>query len=394
MRHSAEWDRLVVDHQASPERLDDARFEKWLRRQRVFVSSVMDPEMTPYRDALRAYLEKGGPEVPVMWETISPRPQGPVEAYLTGVDRSRLFILMLGASYGTADASGYSPTHREANRAGERELPLLLFTVPHDSSARDGKQNRWLNELYQVTSGNAATDPAGLVRTLDARLREMAAAAEQHWIKLGTCVFPGRVSQTSTASGGTFTVAARTSNPKVLRELRAMATGHHERQVSLTRSKDTDRVVAKSVGERSDYVDEAELEIVCESPQGWHNQAGGPQVTYINNVGPAEQAGIWVKKAIFGEQQRSSRHALDLVAAISAPDARALPSVLAEGGINGWAAEGVVRLYAVEEVARKWGGRFVKLEVGPNTSSGTRINGEFQLQDGEAVPVRGVVPLR
>ena len=57
-----------------------------------------------------------------MWEEITPRDEGPQRAYLSGVDRSSVFLLILGSRYGVTDQTGYSPTHQEGNRAAEREF--------------------------------------------------------------------------------------------------------------------------------------------------------------------------------------------------------------------------------------------------------------------------------
>ena len=40
-------------------------------------------------------------------------------------------------------------------------------------------------------------------------------------------------------------------------------------------------------------------------------------------------------------------------------------------------AEGLTRLYAVEEVARRYDGHFLHLDVGPATARSVRIRGEF-----------------
>jgi hypothetical protein len=103
----------------------------------------MDAEMAAAREAVRGLLERWG-AVPVMWEAITPRDQQPQAAFLEGVDSSAVFVLLLGSRYGAADASGYSPTHKEANRASERHTPRLLF-MQRDVSDQDraGKLNDW-----------------------------------------------------------------------------------------------------------------------------------------------------------------------------------------------------------------------------------------------------------
>jgi len=127
-------------------------------------------------------------------EEITPRDEGPQQAYLGGVDRSSVFVLMLGRRYGVTDQTGYSPTHQEGNRAGERRIPRLLFTLGTvNDPDRDGRLNDWLRSLRNELSGASFATANDLVGQLDARLREMAARSERLWIKLGALVFPGIV---------------------------------------------------------------------------------------------------------------------------------------------------------------------------------------------------------
>ena len=144
----------------------------------------MDQEITAYRNAVRAHLHAIGAS-PVMWEEITPRDEGPQRAYLNGVDRSSVFLLILGSRYGITDQTGYSPTHQEGNRAAEKRIPRLLFELASlKDSERDGRLNDWLRSLHHEISGASFTNDADLVAQLDARLREMAAQSERLWIKL------------------------------------------------------------------------------------------------------------------------------------------------------------------------------------------------------------------
>jgi len=58
---------------------------------------------------------------------------------------------------------------------------------------------------------------------------------------------------------------------------------------------------------------------------------------------------------------------------------------------------GIIRLYAVEELARTRGGQFVHLNVGPGTAKGVMFDGTFELpgmgQRPSQVELHGVVPL-
>src|SRR5207248_2661188 len=109
------WNSLIVENAAHPAPLSEERFRDWMAGRNIFVSSTMDAEMTPFREAVRAYIHSMG-ATPIMWEEITPRDEGPQQAYLGGVDRSGVFVLLFGSRYGVTDASGYSPTHQEGNR--------------------------------------------------------------------------------------------------------------------------------------------------------------------------------------------------------------------------------------------------------------------------------------
>ena len=83
--------------------------------------------------------------MPSCGEEITPRDEGPQRAYLTGVDRSSVFLLILGSRYIITDQTGYSPTHQEGNRAAEQRIPRLLFELASlKDSERDGRLNDWL----------------------------------------------------------------------------------------------------------------------------------------------------------------------------------------------------------------------------------------------------------
>ena len=115
------WKDLIIERSAHPLPLVEDRYRAWVTGRQIFVSSLMDQEMTPYHNAVRAHLHAIGAS-PIMWEEITPRDEGPQRAYLNGVDQSSVFLLILGSRYGVTDQTGYSPTHQEGNQAAEREF--------------------------------------------------------------------------------------------------------------------------------------------------------------------------------------------------------------------------------------------------------------------------------
>lgn len=396
--HESTWDHLLVDTHVTPPAIDDARFRDWLLGQRIFISSTMDAEMNPYRDAVRMYLEKFGVSVPVMWETITPVDSRPVPAYIDGVNRATLFVLMLGKRYGVPDDSGYSPTHQESNHAGSRHLHRLLFTLAVARSERDGKLNDWLGALYRETSGIEVASPVGLVAQLDARLRDLAARAQRYWIKLGSCVFLGRVDTESDGYGrSAFSVVARTNDPRIRRSLTGMS-GRSE-PLTLTWEHETHAIRVERVKTSSEYAGETNVVIECRTPQHGEGEPGGTfRNMNVNGLGPAELTRRWVKHAIFGEAQAEiTPHGfLDVIA--TAPMRKSLPAVIAACGVRGWQAEGIVHLYAVEELWRDRGARFDYLKVGPATAAAVPLEGVYRRDsDGnlsEPVRISGAVPIR
>jgi hypothetical protein len=394
------WDSLVVDSAATPLPLSNDRFREWMGRQRLFVSSVMDAELNPYREALRGYLHREG-AAPVMWEEIAPQDATAERAFLDGVESSTVFVLMLGNRYGVSDASGYSPTHKEANRAKDLNVTRLMFTLP--DRGRDGRLNDWLRSLHNEISALSVDSPQALVVKLGSTLRDIAARSERNWIKLGRLVFPGKVkTQASANAGQRFTVVARPASNAVRNALLSLGRPHGGGLTRLTWPNRSYPVQMEQVSAESEFVGDEEVEVVCRTPQNWYGESGigGAGITFMSpggRMGPDDLAQAWVKKAMFGDAagQPRTRDALGGFAELDAPT---LPQVLQATKASGWLAEGLVRLYAVEEVARYQAGYFTRLEVGPATARGVRIVGEFEASPQMAagsykVPVQGTVPL-
>ena len=390
------WFGLVVDDAASPRPLDEPRYVEWLARQRAFVSSVMDAEMTPYRAAMRAYLASKGAAAE-MWETLVPQDQAPETAYLQGVDRSTLFILILGNRYGVADDTGYSPTHKEANRATARHLPRLLFTL--QACDRDGRLVDWLNSLHAVLSGVNVETPDHAVERLDATLRELAARVERSWIKLGRYVFPGRVSRVaSPQTGERFVVTARVASDRVRHGLLGLISPFGMGTMPLTWPNHSCLVQVDEVASESEFAAEEAVKVTCRGA----GDTGASLAASIGTsdgrtIGPVDQAELWARRAILNETIIANDGGFNLLSSSTRPDCPTLAEVLASIGASGWLAEGLARLYVVEETYRRWGGLYDHLQVGFATATSLAIDGEFRL-DGvplgrERARVSGMVSL-
>ncbi|MDX6577315.1 MAG: hypothetical protein QOE96_3268 [Blastocatellia bacterium] len=396
------WSDLLLESSAHPLPIAAERYRAWMAGRQIFVSSLMDQEMTPYRDAVRAHLHAMG-ATPVMWEEITPRDEGPQQAYLGGVDRSPVFVLMLGSRYGVTDQTGYSPTHQEGNRAAERRIPRLLFTLGTlNDPDRDGRLNDWLRSLRNELSGGSFANANDLVGQLDARLREMAARSERLWIKLGALVFPGIVNSRFDNRGeGEITVTANVTDGEVRRALVEGGQSYRSRSRAerITWSNNSFPIQIESVSVKTEYSAEEQVEIACKSSQSWN--AGSSSIhTMMGSFGKltaAEMAELWARRAILGEDYRDGGGALDMTASFSEPETVILPEVLRACSAGGWLAEGLTRLYSVEEVSRRYDGHFQYLDVGPSTATSIRIRGAFTFgamgSRNESIAIEGNVPL-
>src|SRR5215204_6587869 len=219
MATAPQWDDLILDQSAVPTPIDDGQFRAWMSRHRIFVSSLMDGEMTLFRSAVRSWiLEWDGH--PVMWEEITPQDERPQTAFIDGVNQSDVFVLLLGTRYGIPDASGYSPTHQEANQAKVRGIPRLLFDREGlNPSERAGMLIDWLKSMYVEVSTGKFTDANDLVRRLERRLRELVSQQETTWLKLGPIVVPGTVRQVTSSGDTEFFISARVTDPTIQRAL-------------------------------------------------------------------------------------------------------------------------------------------------------------------------------
>jgi len=394
-----QWDNLIIERRTAPPPIDEARFGAWMQDRPVFVSSTMDDEMTPARTALRAALRSWGGE-PVMWEEITPRDQGPRDAYLAGADRSDVFVLLLGKRYGVTDDTGYSPTHQEARRATERGILRLLWEPAGIAgSERDGRLNDWLRSLHNEVSAGRYADPQDLVTQLERRLREVASAQEAVWVKLGPLVFPGKVARRTSGGSTTFEVTTSVRDGAIRRALaEAGQFSGRTRLDRLTWGMESHEVDVESADVRSVAASEDEVTLRCRPPRnrggGW--SMGG--VTYVDQsgrtIGPGAQAELWAARALFGGAP-PERGAFDFVHSMTAPDGPDLPGLLRQHGTQGWLAEGLARLYLVEGLLSHFGGHFDRLEVGPATAGGVRVLAAFvpDTSQSESAAIRGTATL-
>lgn len=389
---------LVVENRAMLRPIDDGTFREWMSHRPIFVSSVMDDEMQSARDAVRSWILQWGGE-PVMWEMLSPRDQHPERAYLEGVERSHICVLLLGTVYGVSDESGFSPTHKEVNHAAELHITRLLFQPAGlVQSERDGKLNRWVNSVYHEVAGGKYQNPEDLTTQLERQLREIVSAQETPWVKLDSMILPGAVRTHSSGGRTTITVTARVRQHAIRQGFSALSVSHRQRAIPLTWGTTSHRVDIEDIIIDSRTTSEDEVHITCHLAAGQHSSSpfGLGGITFQHrgrSIGPNEQAAMWIDSAVLGHQNKMDDGILERLVS---PDRMSLPDVLAAQRAQGWLAEGIVRLYLVESLTDRFDARFEHIDVGPATANGVRIIARFLLPGFNSTPieVEGVVPLR
>jgi hypothetical protein len=385
MRYDS-WNNLLIETTARPQPLAEERFREWVAGKGIFISSRRDAEMNPVRQAARQYLYEIGAH-PIMWEGMTPIDEASEQAYLNGVDQSDIFVLLVGRSYGIADSTGYSPIHKEGNQATKRKIPRLIFKLEGiQDSERDGRLNDWLFSLYKEVSV-ASFSTHSFVSQLDARLREMAARSYRFWIKLGNLVFPGLVKSESIPSrgGNHFTVTARVTQGSVRHALLSLGKLYRSDQAYINRITWSDQsfpIQVDSVSTDSEFTTENLVRIECTTPQNFHGYSGDTSRMIPvsggvrgNSLGPADLAYIWATLAIFGKEVEIDSSLLSLAQSFTRPDTSPLPELLRTTKASGWIAEGLTRLYIVEEFLQRYPGYFEYLNPHSAPSTGTHTVG-------------------
>src|SRR5207248_2226686 len=135
--------------------------------------------------------------------------------------------------------------------------------------------------------------PADLVAQLDARLREMAARGERLWVKLGSVVFPGRVTtRFEGVGGGQFVVTANAGRGEVRCALLGLgqAFGSRKRADRLTWSDQSFPIQVELVSSESEFAAESTVEIRCRTPQNFYGNSGSTfaMLGAVGSVGQAE----------------------------------------------------------------------------------------------------------
>ena len=162
------------------------------RRSVIFVSSVQK-ELAAERRALKEYIH----DDPLLrqffevflFEDLPATGHRAGEVYLHEVDQSEVYVGLFGASYGSEDADGVSPTEREFDRAIATGKECLVFVKGTADTSRQPKMQaliqrasdqvvrRRFSTLPELTAGLYGSLVARLARTGDIRSRPFDAAA-------------------------------------------------------------------------------------------------------------------------------------------------------------------------------------------------------------------------
>lgn len=115
---------------------------------KIFLSSVIRG-MEEYRAAARQAVETLG-HTAVAAEDFRVSPNSPQQVCLAGVREADLVVLLLGARYGTAQTSGFSPTHEEYHEVRGRKP---VFTFVQADVTPDPDQEKFIEEVGTWEAG-------------------------------------------------------------------------------------------------------------------------------------------------------------------------------------------------------------------------------------------------
>jgi len=144
---------------------------------RVFLSSTYQ-DLAEHRRIVAASFAMSGIEYNAM-EHFGSVPQPPIRTCLDAVDRSDVFVGILGVRYGGCPPRGVrSYTEREYRRARNRHIPIFMFLIDERNSAvpphhmvqetpeqqqRLQKLKKFVSEHHTITFFRAPDDLAHLI---------------------------------------------------------------------------------------------------------------------------------------------------------------------------------------------------------------------------------------
>jgi len=117
---------------------------------KVFISSVQG-EFAKERERVFLYLQTDALLSsffePVMFEKLPASSQAPDKVYLEEVEKSHIYLGLLGQQYGFITQTAVSPTELEYEHAIKHQLPCLFFIKGENTLERDEKENRFITRI-------------------------------------------------------------------------------------------------------------------------------------------------------------------------------------------------------------------------------------------------------
>ena len=134
-----------------------------MQKYQVFISSVQ-VEFAKERKQLAEYF-KSDPLlnqffVPFIFEEVPANTHSPGKVYLGEVEKSAIYIGLLGANYGYEDEEGVSPTEREYDKAKAERLERWIYL--RDTNQRHPKEVAFIRKIEQDVSRKKFSDYASL----------------------------------------------------------------------------------------------------------------------------------------------------------------------------------------------------------------------------------------
>lgn len=123
--------------------------------EKLFISSVQK-EFSQERRAIAEYLREdpllGSFFEPFLFEEVPATTASPGAVYLEEVQRSHIYIAILGTDYGFEDADGISPTEREYAKAKETGIPRWVYIKGGTDTPRHPKQEAFIRLVGEDVS--------------------------------------------------------------------------------------------------------------------------------------------------------------------------------------------------------------------------------------------------
>jgi len=137
--------------------------------EKLFISSVQK-EFSLERRAIAEYLREdpllGSFFEPFLFEEVPATTASPDLVYLEEVQRSHIYIAILGGEYGFEDVDGISPTEREYTKAKEADIPRWVYIKGGIDTPRHPKQDAFIRLVGEDVSRKRWNDLQSLKREI------------------------------------------------------------------------------------------------------------------------------------------------------------------------------------------------------------------------------------